>query len=305
MSLQNYAFKKYLRFNVKKRLDAGLSVEAARNELDEAIKTFMPKLSSKIQLQQTEIEGVPGEWVEYEKSARDRLILYFHGGGFTVGSSVSHRGVTTALARALRSRLFCIDYRRAPEHQYPAAHEDCFRVYQHFAENHHALSQIIVAGDQIGVALLLSTLIRAREGQLKLPAAMICFSPLVDMTLSGQSMQKNRKKDDALNPEAAEASLGHYFMNSVERGSTTVSPVFADLNNLPPAVIQVGEDEILLDDALRLKSALEHAGNDVSLEIWKSVPHMWQLASFSGPKGLPEGKKAIKQIALLLDPLLG
>jgi acetyl esterase/lipase len=304
MSLKNYAFKKYLRLHLRKRLKEGLDVEVARNDLATAIKTFMPKLSSKVRLQQTRVEAVAGEWVEREGVDKDRLIIYFHGGGFTVGSPASHRGVTTALAAALKAKLFCIDYRRAPECRYPAAHEDCFTVYKHFAQSDQDFSKVVVAGDQVGVALLLSTLLKAREEKLKLPAAMVCFSPLVDMSLSGQSMQKNLKKDDVLTPEGLEFSIAHYLESHEERITPAISPVFVDLKGLPPAFIQVGEDEILLDDALRLEEALVKAGSDVVLELWKSVPHMWQLVAFSGSMGLPEGKKAIKQIGRLIEPIL-
>jgi acetyl esterase/lipase len=304
MSLQNFALKKYLSINLTKKLNADLSIEVARNDLENAISNFMPKLSKKIHLQQAEIAGVSGEWVEHEKSDKERLIIYFHGGGFSIGSPQSHRGATTSLAKTLRARLFCIDYRRAPEHSYPAAHDDCFQVYQYFAQSAQDFSKVVVAGDQVGVALFLSTLIRARDEHLRLPAAMICFSPLTDMNLSGQSTERNLQKDIASNPDVLKRSIDHYFENREDQKRPVISPVFADLRKMPPAVIQVGKNEILLDDALFLRKSLENAGCKVSLEIWKSVTHMWQLAAFPGPRGLPEGKKAIKQIGRYIEPLL-
>ena len=304
MSLKNYALKKYLSLNHTKKLTADLSIDDARGDLNDTISTFMPKFSKKIRLQQAEIAGVPGEWVEHEKSDKERLIIYFHGGGFTIGSPVSHRGATTSLAKTLQAKLFCINYRKAPEHSYPAAHNDCFQVYQYFAESAQDFAKVIVAGDQTGVALLLQTLVRARDEDLKLPAAIVCFSPLTDMTLSGRSMESNKKKDLALHPDLLKRSIDLYFVNQEDRDHPEISPVFADLEKMPPAVIQVGEDEILLDDALFLQKSMENAGCKVMLEKWKSVTHLWQLAAFSGAFGLPEAKRAIKQVGQQIEPLL-
>ena len=187
-------------------------------------------------------------------------------------------------------RSLVINYRLAPEHPHPAALEDAITAYRWLLTQGYDPSQIVIAGDSAGGGLALAALLALLDAGEPLPAGAVCISPWTDLALTGASMRSKAKVDHILDPNSLEM-YARYYAGIDEVTSPLLSPLYADLKGLPPLLIQVGGDEILLDDATRLAEQAREAGVDVTLEIWDEMFHVFQLVSF-----LPETQKAVKHI---------
>lgn len=304
MSLQNYVLTKYLRSRVKYKLTEDLSIESIRQQLNETIEKFMPSSPSDLEISDIELDSVKGEWLRPSDTDSNLLLLYYHGGGFSSGSPLSHRGITCALASTIGAQVISIDYRLAPENPYPAAVEDALAAYLWLLREGVEPKDIALVGDQVGGALVLTTLMQARDAGYKLPSAGVTLSPWVDLTLSGESLRSNAISD-AVSTKEAMARAVTFYTEINKASDQLVSPLFGNLTELPPIFIQVGESEILLDDATRLAKRLTDAGVEVEIDTWPDVPHMWQLASFRGAFGLPEGRRAVSDISRFLKLKMG
>ncbi|MCB0946334.1 MAG: alpha/beta hydrolase, partial [Mycobacterium sp.] len=240
---------------------------------------------------QTTLGGVPVEIATPPRYAGAASIVYLHGGAYVALAPRGYRRLVTRLALATGCRVVAVDYRLAPEHPYPAALEDAVAVCTaEGAERPH--EKFVIAGDSAGGGLTVATAIALRDRGYELPAALICISPWVDLTCSGDSVTTRARQERILSPAglAADARL---YAGAEQLDSPTVSPLFADLSGLPPMMIQVGDDEVLLDDATRLADAARHAGVTVSLQIWPRLWHVWHL--YAGL--LPEADAAMRAIA--------
>ena len=212
--------------------------------------------------------------IEASGTTGEDVLLYFHGGGFVVGSARVTAHLTLALLRHLDGRAVSLDYRLAPEHPFPAAPDDCLAAYRELLDSGADPRRLVIAGDSAGAALAVVTMMRARDAGLPMPAGAVLFSPAVDLTLSGASMRSK----DGVDPISTPADLEWYFDQYIaggDRSTPEASPVFADLTGLPPLLIQVGSSELLLDDAVRLAG---RAGIDevtVTLEVAPRQPHVF------------------------------
>jgi acetyl esterase/lipase len=226
--------------------------------------------------------------------------VHFHGGGYATGTLESTRALCSHVARATRARLLAVDYRLAPEHPFPAAVDDAVSAYRFAISEGHAPEAIALCGDSSGGGLALATLVALRELGEPMPATAICMSPWTDLTLSGPSLQLNRDADPMVSA-ATLALMADAYLGEVDRRSPTASPLFADLAGLPPLLVQVGAEELLLDDATRFAERAQDAGVDVTLEIWDDVFHVWH--SFADL--LPEARDALARIGAYVDQRLG
>ena len=204
-----------------------------------------------------------------------RHLLYFHGGGYVIGSPDTHAGLVGELARRAGLRTTSVDYRLAPEHAFPAAVEDGIAAYRELLASGIDAHDIVIAGDSAGGGLTLATLLSAREAGLPLPAAAVLFSPWIDLTLSGASIRGK----DGVDPIFIESDLQAYvefYLGAGDPSQPLASPLFADLTGLPPLLIQAGANEVLLDDAVRLAGRAGADNVDVTLEIGSDLPHVYQ-----------------------------
>jgi epsilon-lactone hydrolase len=208
-----------------------------------------------------------------------RVILYFHGGAYAIGSAASSVGLASNLGQHAHSRVISVDYRLAPEHPYPAALEDAVAAYGALVAGEHASSSIAIAGESAGGGLAAATLIALKTAGLPQPSAAVLMSPWVDLTLSGNSIAGKASVDPALTPQGLRRRGGDYA-GGADTADGLISPVFADLSALPPLLIQVGSHEILLDDATRLAAQAAAAHVEVTLEVTPGVPHVFQ--AFAG-----------------------
>ncbi|MEU4170005.1 alpha/beta hydrolase [Streptomyces sp. NPDC026665] len=207
-------------------------------------------------------------------SGRGRL-LYLHGGGYVVGSPDTHAGLVGELARRAGLRATSVDYRLAPEHLFPAALDDGLAAYRELLASGTDPRHLVMAGDSAGGGLSLATLLAAREAGLPLPAAVVFFSPWVDLTLAGDSIRSKEGADPIFTAADVRACADRY-VGSGDRAHPLASPLFADLTGLPPLLVQVGANEVLLDDAVRLAGRAGAAGVEVTLEVGPGLPHVFQ-----------------------------
>lgn len=275
------------RRTLKKKLGMSGSVTQERDTLEK-----MSALSSRRKVgEKAVIGGVPGEWQMPKVSGGDRVLLYLHGGGYAIGSPATHRDMVGAIADAARARAFLLDYRLGPEHPFPGAVEDAVSAYRGLLDAGTQPDHIVIAGDSAGGGLTVATLVSLKEQGLPLPAAGVCISPWADLTLTSKSMHSKADADPLLRPDALRW-MGELYLAGQDPKSPLASPVFADLSGLPPLLIHVGSEEVLLDDATLLNQRAKAAGVDSTLEIWDGMMHVWHLMAAI----IPEGKEAIRGI---------
>ena len=236
------------------------------------------------------VNGVAAEWISSVENSSG-AILYLHGGVYAVGSINTHRELGARLTRATRVPVLILDYRLAPENPFPAALEDTLIAYRWLLNQGTLPREIVLAGDSAGGGLALAALSAIRDAGEPLPAAAVCISPWTDLALSGASIKHKAGVDPILGGVPLKRYVD-YYSGKQDATHPLISPLYADLAGLPPLLIQVGTEEILLDDATRVAERAREAGVPVNLEIWAEMVHAFQLIPF-----LPESRQAVAQIA--------
>lgn len=260
------------------------SIEEQRARQKALVKFFkVPKITK---IDHLDIKGLPAVMLAPEKS-REGVILYFHGGAYTLGSIDTHLEYLSRLAITTNLNVLAIDYRLAPEDPFPAAVEDARTAYQWLAENGFQPERIAVAGDSAGGGLAISTLLWLRDHQVPLPACVVCISPWLDLTLSGESIRTNASMDPILNPSIL-SNYANYYAGMNRKDLPHISPLFAELEGLPPILLHSGTDEILLDDTLRFFEKARSSGVQVTMEAWEGLFHVFPMIPF-----LPESNQSI------------
>ena len=234
--------------------------------------------------------GVTAEWVTAEAASDSRVVLYFHGGGYIIGSPRTHRAMMAELSQASGARVLALDYRLAPEHPFPAPIEDSVLAYRWLLSEGYDPARIAVGGDSAGGGLAVAMMVQARYVGLPMPGAAVCISPWVDMEGLGESMETRAGADPMVGKENLMVSAKTYLGGSDPK-APLAAPLYADLRGLPPTLIQVGDAEVLLDDSTRLAGTAREAGVRVQMEVWDDMIHVWHLFA----PILPEGKQALKQ----------
>ncbi|WXG39399.1 MAG: alpha/beta hydrolase [Candidatus Freyarchaeum deiterrae] len=245
------------------------------------------------------VGGVPAEWQTTPGAKKNRVLLYFHGGGMIMGSPNTHRLFTITLGQLTKMRVLSVDYRLAPEHPYPAEPEDCTAAYKWLLSTGIKPENIVIAGDSAGGTLTLLTLVKLRNDGVPLPAGAVCLSPLTDFTTSGKSFYENAETDPVL------ADVGIFwwipaYLAGADPNDPLVSPLSADLSGLPPLLLQASTSEMLFSDSKRLVDRAKAADVDTTLETWDNMPHVWQAF---GLGILPEAKEAIDKIGEFIKKL--
>jgi acetyl esterase/lipase len=232
--------------------------------------------------QPVQVEGWRGEWLAVPRTRIDHVILYLHGGGYVSGSPASHRALIGHLSRHANARVLALDYRLAPEHVFPAAIEDAWAAYWWLLSEGYSADRIVIAGDSAGGGLALALLLALRDAHVPLPAGAICFSPWVDLALTGASLHKN-EATDFINNEILQGTAEMYLDGHDPR-DPLVSPLYGDLHGLPPLLIQVGSAELLYDDGRRIAQRARRAGVAVDFDVAPGMVHVWQFMYWIEPK---------------------
>ncbi len=272
------------------RANAGVAAEglslADRRAAMEAQVTPIP---GDVRVEPVDISGLPACWVTAPGADPAKAVVYFHGGGYVMGSTHTHEELMSRISRVCAARVLGVDYRLAPEHPFPAAVDDGLSAWRWILERGFAPERVMFGGDSAGGGLVLATLLRARDEKTALPAGAMLFSPWSDLTASGASVTSKTGVDPMIPGKSVLVEMaGHYHSDST---NPLVSPLFADLAGLPPLLIQVGDAELLLDDSTRLAERALAAGVDASLRIWDEAPHVFQAIPH-----LPETAEALTDV---------
>ncbi|CAN7634317.1 alpha/beta hydrolase [Bradyrhizobium sp. LjRoot220] len=241
--------------------------------------------------------GVDGEWIIPADAPEDKAILYFHGGGFRIGSVASHRELLAQIALAGGCRVLAINYRLAPEHRFPAALDDALAAYGWMLDQGLKPDSVVFAGDSAGGNLVLAAMLALRERGLPLPVSAVLMSPWTDLAATGASYVSRAEADPIHQRPMILALAKNYLGGQADPCDPLVSPLYADLKGLPPLLIQVGDRETVLDDSVMLADLARAAGVDVHLEVWDGMIHVFQMFGAE----LPEAHRAIASIAGFLN----
>jgi monoterpene epsilon-lactone hydrolase len=259
----------------------------------EGITSHTP-LAENVEIKRVKFGSFEGDLILPTGGDPSRLIIYYHGGGFLLFSSRTYRVTTTNLARASGSAVFVPDYRLAPEHPAPAAHDDAFAVYQSVLKQGYAPAKVALSGDSAGGNLALATAVRARDAGLRLPDALVLFSPWLDFAEQGASYRTT--PDDPILPAQVLDGFKLAYLGDGDRKSSRVTPFYADLGGLPPMLVHVGSWERLRDDSIGIVERMTAAGVAAELKIFEGMCHGWQLFA----PMLDEGMASIEQGAAFI-----
>lgn len=236
---------------------------------------------------------VPGEWISGPKTvSAGKVIYYLHGGGYISGSAKTGRPLTAPLARQMGVRIFSIDYRLAPEHHFPAGLDDAVAGYRWLLSKGVAPGSVAVMGDSAGGGMTLALALRLRDAGEPLPACLVCLSPWTDMTGNSKSIAANAERDPMFVAEDCRR-YANVYLGHQSPLDPLASPLLADLRGLPPMLIQVGRDEVLLDDARDVDAKVRAAGGSSRLHVYEGVFHGWHF----GAPFVPESRAALREIA--------
>ena len=272
----------------------GASVAKMRALTEKGTRFIHPPCGTTVTM--VDAAGVPARWIQAAGVPAERVILYIHGGGFTLGWNNQYYGMLTYLSKTSNARILAIDYRLAPEHPFPAALDDCVAAYRWLLQQGIAPQPLAIAGDSAGGNLTLTTMLALRDAGDPLPAASVCLSPGVDFTLPSETSSQKPPNDPVLSPAYIKAATRDY-LGGADPYNPLLSPIFADLHSLPPLLIQVGSDELLLHGAQRIAERARAAGVEVALTVW---PHMWHVFQLFAPT-LPEGRQTINAIGAFIS----
>jgi monoterpene epsilon-lactone hydrolase len=297
MSFQSRLGRRWVRFYVKRKPpgEAALVDFTRRRFSTPGWLVWLHSLGVKIE----RVEGpVKGEWISPRDGPKnERVVYYLHGGGYISGSAKSCRPITATLARLLGGRVFGLDYRLAPEHHFPAGLDDAVDGYRWLLSQGIDPRSITIVGDSAGGGMTLALALRLRDAGEHMPGSLVCLSPWTDMTSESESRAANSERDSMFVAEDIERYANAY-LGDHSRRDPLASPLLANLAALPPLLIQVGREEVLLDDARNLHAKVQAAGGSSKLHVYEDVPHGWH---YGGPF-LPETREALREAAAFVAP---
>lgn len=258
-----------------------------RQEWEAAVASVV--LPPQITVTPVETAGLRAEWIATAQADPERVLYFLHGGGYTAGSCATHRELAANLCLATGVRVLLLEYRLAPENPFPAAVDDALTGYQWLLSAGFQPENIAIAGDSAGGGLAVAALLHIRNQQLPLPAAGALLSPWLDLALTGTTLTTHSERDPMVTYQGLQ-SAALCYAGSTARSHPLLSPLNADLSGLPPLLVHVGSDEILLSDATRLAEKIQASGGTVTLEIWEGMWHVWHAFP------IPESHEAIASI---------
>lgn len=235
----------------------------------------LPK-NKDVKIRPLKISGLDLEEIKAQAEAT-QLIFHIHGGAFFLGSLHTHRAFLTHVAARTQMQILHVDYPLAPENPFPEALDALLDVYQALLAQGVQAKDIILSGDSCGANLAVALALEIRKLELPQVSGLILMSPLLDLTLTSESLRYNQAHDALLSIEALETGIDYYLPRNVARDDPQVSPYFADLTGLPPILIQVGSKEILLDDGKRFYEKAKEAGVKASFKLYTGMWHNFQM----------------------------
>lgn len=282
-----------MRFGVKRLWSRGVTIEQLRDKARIADALLRPGAYS-IGVASVDANGVPSEWIGDERAAMRGVLLYLHGGAFSLHLPNGYRHLTSRLARNTGLRVLVPAYRLAPEHRFPAGLDDCVCAYRWLIEQGYSPDRMAIAGDSAGGNLALAALMRLRDEGLPLPACAALMSPVTDLTGGSPSVQDN-EESDVLFDRHALGLVQAAYLDSAPADDPAVSPLFGDWTGLPPLLFHVSGSEMLRDDSVRAVERARVHGVDARLKVWPRMPHVFQLIGV-----LPQSKQSLDEIGAFI-----
>lgn len=273
------------------------NLEKVRRDFDEFYLSFSSRGPLKITAEPD--APVPSYWMVTPQSSYQKVILFFHGGGFNRGSTYGHQDLCQRLSRYTGFSVFSVDYSLAPEHPFPAAIEDCIQSYLWLRDEGFQASDLVIAGISAGGNLTLSTLLALKKMGEKMPLGGICMSPVVDFKFP-VTYTHLKDVNDWINYEQLD-KIRDLYLNGQSPSNPLVSPIYGDLEGLPPLLIQAGSRELLLCDINRFRDLAVKKEVKVNLEVWQGMFHSWQLFY----SHLPESDGPLRSIGEFVKELIG
>lgn len=241
-----------------------------------------------------EMNGVPGRRYRTHGSQNGKALLFLHGGAYVLGGPASHGALAARLGGAAGATAYFADYSLAPEHPYPAATEDAVTAYR-WLLRHYTADRIAIAGDSAGANLTLAAAMIIRDKGLPMPAALALISPWIDLSHSGESARTLAQRDPMLRTDWLAACARLYAPN-VSPEDPRISPLFGEMKGLPPMLIHVGSEEVVLSDSERLLQRAQAAGVEARLRVFEGLWHDFQLHAGQ----LPEADESIAELGRFL-----
>ncbi|NJD60294.1 MAG: alpha/beta hydrolase [Anaerolineales bacterium] len=260
-----------------------------RERMEQSQRFF--KLHKDVQNEAVQAGSVPAEWSIPNGAPGDAAILYIHGGAWYMGSPRTHRGMVSHLCYASGVNALSIDYRLAPENPFPAGLEDCLTAFEWLQAQGIPARRIVLAGDSAGGNLSLALLVELKAAGKPLPAGAVALSPATDLASQRESYTTRHKVDPVL-ANLGSTSIVSDYIRDHDPHEPTISPIYADLQGLPPILIHVGENEVLLDDAVGFVARARAAGVEAQVKVWPEMFHVFQIFV----PWLPEARQAISEI---------
>jgi monoterpene epsilon-lactone hydrolase len=291
----------WFRFQLKRRttIDWNTSIPQLRQEADKTSK-FFGRLPKGIRVSPVTIDDLPAEWIVPSQAKKDKAILYFHGGGYVMGSVQAHRPIVTKFVKGSGVGALLFGYRLAPEYPFPAALEDSMTAYRWLLAQGVTPSHIVFVGDSAGGGLGLATLIALRDKGIALPAAVVALSPWTDLKCTGESL-RTKAKVDPLTWAESWTVFSKYYVGDNDPGNPWISPLYGNLRGLPPMLIYVGEHEVLLDDSTRFAKKAKNTGVDITLRVGEGMVHCYPVLA----PLFPEAKQAMDEICAFIKTHVG
>lgn len=264
--------KNHRKLIVKNNADENIPISILRQEWENFVLTI--KLPDNINIEQKDIENIHTEWISIDKQKNKKVILYFHGGGYTTGSCITHRELASKLAISSERTVILFNYSLSPENKFPQAILDSKKIYLWLCQNYTDAKNIVFGGDSSGGGLALTTVILLRDNNILLPSSVFLISPWIDLNCAGESYITRKEIDPILTYEDLKKNSTEY-LGSSKIETELASPLSMSLNNLPPMHIIVGDHEIILSDSIRLSEKLKNNNSKVSIKVWDEMWHVW------------------------------
>ncbi|MGB8657123.1 MAG: alpha/beta hydrolase [Candidatus Zixiibacteriota bacterium] len=290
-----------LRFQLKRRaiVDWNTSIPKLRQEVEKGAG-FFGKLPAQIEVSPVQIDDLYAEWIVPSNTTKDRVILYFHGGGYVMGSCKAHQAIVAKFVKGSGIAALVFDYRLAPEHPFPAALDDSLAAYGWLLDQGIAPAHIVFVGDSAGGGLCLATLLALKDKNIPRPKATVALSPWTDVKNTGKSWHTNAKVD-TLSWKESQVVFSKYYAADNDPGLPWISPLYGDLRGLPPVLIYVGGDETLLDDSTRFAKKAKDSGVNITLKVGEGMFHCYPACS----PLFPEARQAMEEIYTFIKTSIG
>lgn len=267
-----------------------------RKFLDENLNGLLKELNQDYSLKEVDIKGVHAALINTVNSNENkRVIVYLHGGCYVYGSVKNYCTIPVQLSSVTGIKVLSVNYGLAPENPFPRGLEDVINIYEYLLEEGYNPNNISIVGDSAGGGLALATVLKLRDLKLDLPAALGLFSPWVDLTLKGDTIETLKEYDPILSKKQLEGAAKVYA-DKEELSNPLISPIFADYKDFPPMMILTGGREILLSDSMNLARKAALSKTNINLIVWDNLYHV-----FAADSNLPESKEAIEMLGAFLS----